>query len=115
MFYFGMISVALLRIKDFVSFIHYADIYSATSRRQLLIAPDPSTDKTRNFLGEDKRVEMLNIFVLLQVSMLPAPYGDCIDAENYTFTRCTGQCLGEFTVSRCGCRLPFLDGINAYK
>src|SRR6218665_3639168 len=55
MVYFGMITDTLLRIKDFDSFIHYEDIYSVTSRRQLLVAPDPSTAKTRNFLGEDKQ------------------------------------------------------------
>ena len=45
-----------------------------------------------------------------QLSMLPSPYGDCRDAENYTLVRCLGQCMGEFVVSRCGCRSLELYG-----
>ena len=42
--------------------------------------------------------------------MLPSPYGDCRNAENYTYMRCMGQCQGHFTQSTCGCRPAELDG-----
>jgi len=48
----------------------------------------------------------------MQLSMLPSPYGDCLDAENYTFQRCIAQCLAKFIVSTCGCRVTTWDGIN---
>jgi len=44
--------------------------------------------------------------------MLPSPYGDCLDAEDYTFTGCMGQCVGKFSVTTCGCRLAMWEGIN---
>ena len=44
--------------------------------------------------------------------MLPSPYGDCRQAENYTFHKCTSQCIGTFVLSKCKCRVPEMEGIH---
>src|SRR6218665_2741787 len=44
--------------------------------------------------------------------MLPSPYGDCRQAENYTFQRCMTKCMATFLLSKCGCRGFEMEGIN---
>lgn len=44
--------------------------------------------------------------------MLPSPYGDCRQAENYTFMKCMTQCVANYMVSECKCRPLQFDGIH---
>ena len=45
------------------------------------------------------------------MSLLPSPYGDCRQAENYTFQRCISHCVGNYVLSKCKCRPLELEGI----
>lgn len=45
-----------------------------------------------------------------QTTELPAPYGDCNDAVNYTKAACISKCMADYVISECRCKDIYMPG-----